>query len=128
MKTLLGKANFPCVLGPNCYEACNGCETCRYAQDQLKHLILREPTSGQCPQLEKCALSCLDDQVSDPFECVFRSRCVHFCLDNRDCPQCYDIVKRIFTGYCFRSGFIDHYKQRCRPLFDELAADFVAKF
>uniref|UniRef100_A0A7E4UTW9 Uncharacterized protein n=1 Tax=Panagrellus redivivus TaxID=6233 RepID=A0A7E4UTW9_PANRE len=122
---LLKKANFACVLGPTCYEHCKDCETCQYAQEQMKRLILHDPLSNICPKLEACAQSCLDDHVRDPFSCVFRERCVQYCLDNQDCPACYDIVKRVFTGYCYRAGFIEHYGKKCKVFFDELAADFV---
>uniref|UniRef100_A0A914DR21 Uncharacterized protein n=1 Tax=Acrobeloides nanus TaxID=290746 RepID=A0A914DR21_9BILA len=124
---LLGSANFGCVLGPTCYEQCNQCETCKYAQEQVKRLILHEDTEGRCPNLEDCAKTCVLDvaHAKDPFACVFRSRCINFCLDNQDCPQCYDIVKRVFTGYCYRNGYIERYGKKCRPFFDELAKEFV---
>ncbi|KAE9553698.1 hypothetical protein FO519_003091 [Halicephalobus sp. NKZ332] len=125
---LLSKANFACILGPICYEYCAGCESCQYAQEQMKRLILRERTGGQCPGLESCAKSCLEDQVRDPFSCVFKDRCAKYCLDNKDCPQCYDIVKRIFTGYCYRGGFIEHYGRKCRVFFDQLTDYFVNEF
>uniref|UniRef100_A0AC34GSD1 Uncharacterized protein n=1 Tax=Panagrolaimus sp. ES5 TaxID=591445 RepID=A0AC34GSD1_9BILA len=127
VRNLLNKTNFACVLGPTCYEFCNDCETCQYAQEQMKHLILREPTSGKCPQLEECAHSCLKDHVRDPFACVFKDRCVQHCLDNQDCPQCFELVKRVFTGFCYRGGFIEHYGKKCKPLFDQTAETFVAR-
>uniref|UniRef100_A0A1I7ZFZ1 Uncharacterized protein n=1 Tax=Steinernema glaseri TaxID=37863 RepID=A0A1I7ZFZ1_9BILA len=123
---LLKQANFGCVLGPSCYEFCSQCASCNYAQAQIKKLVLREETDGLCPKMEACAKSCLDDQVRDPFSCVFRSRCAGFCLSQEDCPQCREIVKRVFTGYCYRSGFIEHYGKKCRPMFEELVGAFRA--
>ncbi|TKR58357.1 hypothetical protein L596_029811 [Steinernema carpocapsae] len=121
---LLHQANFGCILGPTCYEFCSKCDSCNYAQTQIKKLVLREQTDGLCPKMESCAKSCLDDQVHDPFSCVFRSRCSGYCLSNEDCPQCRDIVKRVFTGYCYRSGFIDHYGKKCRPMFEQLVSSY----
>ncbi|CAD5235500.1 unnamed protein product [Bursaphelenchus xylophilus] len=122
---MLQTVNFGCILGPMCYNECAACDSCKYAQDQIKNLLLKEETVGRCPKLESCARSCLEDQVLDPFSCVFKSRCAHHCLDEDDCPPCRDVVKRVFTGYCYRNGFIDHYQRKCKPMFDEVARDYV---
>ncbi|KAI6222561.1 hypothetical protein M3Y95_00906500 [Aphelenchoides besseyi] len=122
---LLEHVNFGCVVGPACYEQCTKCSSCKYAQDQVKRLILHEKTTGRCPKLESCAESCLQDKVVDPFSCVFKSRCVQHCLSVDDCAECRDIVRRVFTGYCYRSNFIQHYQKKCRPMFDDLAEQLI---
>ncbi|KAI6239539.1 hypothetical protein M3Y99_00572100 [Aphelenchoides fujianensis] len=122
---LLERVNFGCVVGPACYVRCQECSSCKYAQEQVKRLLLHEKTEGKCKRLERCAQSCLDDKVTDPFSCVFKSRCVHHCLDSNDCAPCRDIVKRVFTGFCFRNNFIEHYGRKCRPMFDDLAEELI---
>uniref|UniRef100_A0A0M3I0U7 Domain of unknown function DB domain-containing protein n=1 Tax=Ascaris lumbricoides TaxID=6252 RepID=A0A0M3I0U7_ASCLU len=124
---LLGKTNFACLLGPTCFDRCNECASCKYAQKQIQNAVLKVKLDGECPLLEKCAQSCLDDHATDPFSCIFSRRCAKYCLDNEDCPQCFDIVKRVFTGYCYRNGFIEHYGRKCRPMFDEITKAFVRK-
>uniref|UniRef100_A0A0K0FD79 ShKT domain-containing protein n=1 Tax=Strongyloides venezuelensis TaxID=75913 RepID=A0A0K0FD79_STRVS len=125
---LLDKTNFACILGPTCYEYCSTCDSCKYAQEQMKRIILGTELEGQCKNLEECAETCISDGLKDPFKCVFYSRCANFCLDNIDCPKCYDMVKRVFIGYCVRSNFMDHYKTKCRELFSQLSIDFVRNF
>ncbi|KAI6181711.1 N-acylethanolamine-hydrolyzing acid amidase [Aphelenchoides besseyi] len=139
---LLEHVNFGCILGwgSHCYEQCTKCSSCKYAQDQVKSLILHEKTTGRCPKLESCAESCLQDKVVDPFSCVFKSRCVQHCLSVNDCAECRDIVRRVFTGYCYRSNFIRKFvficsrftlciqnttKKKCRPMFDDLAEQLI---
>ncbi|CEF61923.1 Hypothetical protein SRAE_1000019900 [Strongyloides ratti] len=125
---LLDKTNFACILGPTCYEHCNTCDSCKYAQEQMKRIILGMELEGECKKLEKCAETCITDGLKDPFKCVFHGRCANFCLDNIDCPKCYDMVKRVFTGYCVRSNFMEHYKKKCRELFTQLSINFVKHF
>ncbi|CAD5228012.1 unnamed protein product [Bursaphelenchus okinawaensis] len=125
VEKMLQSANFGCILGPMCFNECAACDSCKYAQDQIKKLLLREETVGRCPKLESCARTCLDDNVLDPFNCVFKSRCAHHCLNEDDCPPCRDVVKRVFTGFCYRNGFIDHYQRKCKPMFDEVSLEFV---
>uniref|UniRef100_A0A0N4Z6T8 ShKT domain-containing protein n=1 Tax=Parastrongyloides trichosuri TaxID=131310 RepID=A0A0N4Z6T8_PARTI len=128
LSVLLEKTNFACILGPMCYEFCNQCSSCKYAQEQMKRIILGMELEGSCKKLENCAQSCIDDGLTDPFKCVFQHRCANYCLDNVDCPKCYDMVKRVFTGYCVRSNFVDHYKKKCKDFFVELSIDFVKTF
>ncbi|VDD88629.1 unnamed protein product [Enterobius vermicularis] len=123
--TLLSKANFGCVLGPTCYVHCSECSNCKYAQNQIRNVLLHEELDGSCPKLEACAKTCLEDQATDPFSCIFRHRCLKHCLDGKDCMQCYDVMKRVFTGYCYRNGFIAHYGKKCRKMFDDLASVYA---
>ncbi|KAI6190924.1 hypothetical protein M3Y97_00171500 [Aphelenchoides bicaudatus] len=125
IQNLLENVNFGCVMGPACYDQCSKCASCTYAQEQVKRMLLHQKTSGRCKKLEACAQSCLDDKVQEPFSCVFKTRCIHHCLDKDGCQPSYDIVKRVFTGFCFRNDFMEHYGKKCRPLFDELAEDLV---
>uniref|UniRef100_A0A183EEF8 Venom protein n=1 Tax=Gongylonema pulchrum TaxID=637853 RepID=A0A183EEF8_9BILA len=75
--------------------------------------------------LENCAKSCLQNKTAEPFGCIFRDRCLKYCLDRRSCPQCRDIVKRVFTGYCYRNNFIERYGSKCRPLFETIARNYI---
>lgn len=44
VESLLKRANFACIFGPSCYEACTGCDSCKYAQDQIRKIVLQEET------------------------------------------------------------------------------------
>uniref|UniRef100_A0A0N5AIY8 Uncharacterized protein n=1 Tax=Syphacia muris TaxID=451379 RepID=A0A0N5AIY8_9BILA len=135
--TLLGQTNFACVLGPTCYAYCNDCPNCKYAQNQIRNVLMRQNLGKQLILINNsrilvsamssffnCNTMMNNTQTSEPFSCVFRHRCVKYCLDGKDCPQCYDVVKRVFTGYCYRNGFIEHYGKKCRLMFDELTKVF----
>uniref|UniRef100_A0AC35TKJ0 ShKT domain-containing protein n=1 Tax=Rhabditophanes sp. KR3021 TaxID=114890 RepID=A0AC35TKJ0_9BILA len=129
IQTLLSKTNFACVFGPACYQLCSECKSCSYAQTQIKRIVSNEgELEGLCPKLEKCASSCLIDSFKDPFKCIFSTRCANYCLDNVDCPQCHDTVRRVFTGYCIRSKYNDHYQTKCRTFFTELNEQFVLTY
>ncbi|CAJ0575612.1 unnamed protein product, partial [Mesorhabditis spiculigera] len=128
LEFLLHHANFACVFGSACQEACRKCPHCKYTQDQIKHFVLNQKTDGLCPNLEACAQRCVKEEIAtDPFGCVFKRNCAKYCYDESECAPCYQTVKRVFTGVCKKHLFDEAYNQKCRPLYEDSAKFLVSR-
>ncbi|VDN08122.1 unnamed protein product [Thelazia callipaeda] len=125
---MLKRINFGCVLGAECHDICMLCPTCEYAQNQMQRVLNGQQFDGQCKELESCAQNCINsenNEITDMLRCIFRDRCIKYCLDINNCPQCRDIIRRIFTGYCYRNKYIKKYGTKCRPLFDYTVQNYT---